>query len=96
MSLLEYEDVHICGNVLDHDLVIPTNVLELECFMDGQVLAVLLSLRVCDFFNLVSYVMVLVARTTFWLTIYSLLLFIGCQSTSCFFYRLDVNWRYND
>ncbi|KAG0040040.1 hypothetical protein BGZ83_002663, partial [Gryganskiella cystojenkinii] len=46
MSLLEYEDVHICGNVLDHDLVIPTNVLELELFMDGQVLEVLLSLRI--------------------------------------------------
>ncbi|KAF9575682.1 hypothetical protein EC968_002246 [Mortierella alpina] len=45
MSLQEHDGVHVCGKVLDHDLVIPTNALELECFMDGQTLAALLSLR---------------------------------------------------
>ncbi|KAF9177340.1 hypothetical protein BGZ51_008870 [Haplosporangium sp. Z 767] len=45
MSLHEHDGVHVCGNVLDHDLAIPTNALELECFMNGQTLTALLSLR---------------------------------------------------
>lgn len=56
MSLHEHDGIHVCGKVLDHDLLIPTNALELECFMDGRTLAALFSLRVCDFFNVVAVV----------------------------------------
>ncbi|KAF9992454.1 hypothetical protein BGZ65_012223, partial [Modicella reniformis] len=45
MSLREHDGAHVCGKVLDQDLVIPTNALELECFMSGQTLAALFSLR---------------------------------------------------
>ncbi|KAF9421927.1 hypothetical protein BGZ76_003915 [Entomortierella beljakovae] len=46
MSLYEQNGVHVCGKALDHDLLIPTNALELECFMDGRTLTALFSLRV--------------------------------------------------
>ncbi|KAF9896948.1 hypothetical protein BX616_006457, partial [Lobosporangium transversale] len=45
MSLREHDGAHVCGKVLNHDLLIPTNHLELECFMDGRTLAALFSLR---------------------------------------------------
>ncbi|KAF9390385.1 hypothetical protein BGX21_011485 [Mortierella sp. AD011] len=45
MSLREHDGVHVCGKVLEQDLVIPINALELGCFMGGRTLAVLLSLR---------------------------------------------------
>ncbi|KAF9083379.1 hypothetical protein BGX27_004154, partial [Mortierella sp. AM989] len=43
--LWEYESVHVCGRVLDEELVIPTCEPELEWLLEGKCLVTLLSLR---------------------------------------------------
>ncbi|KAF9898119.1 hypothetical protein BX616_004471 [Lobosporangium transversale] len=40
-----HDSVHVCGRVLDEELVIPTSDSELEWFLDGRCLAALMSLK---------------------------------------------------
>ncbi|KAK3829636.1 MAG: hypothetical protein J3R72DRAFT_263824 [Linnemannia gamsii] len=94
-SLNEHDGVHVCGKVLDHDLLVPTNTLELECFMDGRTLAVLLTLRVCDFFLMLMLLLLLKGLHSRLIRKKSSF-FVGYDSNSYSSFRLDENSLFKD